>query len=500
MHLKRTDKGSEPDTLSNLTADHLIGASIISSFSRSQCEMLSDHKTPPSKTVVSLRSRMIGAARWVAAGAAFSHVLRLASNLVLTRLLVPEMFGLMTIATTVGLIVGMLSDIGLSQAFLRSKRGEEKAFIDTVWTLQVIRGFVLWAGSLLVALGIYFAAQRGLFSPQSAYGDPILPWLIATTGFWAVINGFASTLAMTSVRDFRLRAIFLLDLIGQFFGLVVMVILAWWTRSIWALVIGSVASASLSAILSHLWKTGERNRFRWDKASVHEVFSYGKWLALSSAMTVFATNGDRIILAAYASAALLGLYSVALSLVGALDTILGHLFDKVMLPAFSEIARNNPPGVPEAYFKLRWRIDPIILFSSGLLVGGAHLLIGTLYDARYAEAGTMLQILALGMIVSRYTLVQQVYLALGKTRYFVPLNVVRLIATFTLIPIGYHFAEFTGALFAIAFRNVPTVLMTFYFNARHGLNNLRLELKTFVFWPAGFALAKGVEWIAMALR
>ena len=180
-------------------------------------------------------------------------------------------------------------------------------------------------------------------------------------------------------------------------------------------------------------------------------------------------------LAAYANAALLGLYSIALSLVGALDMILGQLFDKVMLPAFSEVARNNPAGVPAAYFRLRWKIDPIILVSSGLLFGGAHLLIGTLYDARYADAGLMLQILSLGMIFSRYTLVQQVYLALGQTRYFVPLNVVRLVATFTLIPLGYHFGGFIGSLVAVSFRNLPSVLLTFYFNARHGLNNVRLE-------------------------
>ena len=147
-----------------------------------------------------------------------------------------------------------------------------------------------------------------------------------------------------------------------------------------------------------------------------------------------------------------------------------------------------------------WRIDPIILVTSGLLFGGAHTLIGTLYDARYAEAGQMLQILSLGMIVSRYTLVQQVYLAIGQTRYFVPLNAVRLVSTYTLIPLGYYLGGFTGALIAISFRNVPMVMLTFYFNARHRLNNARLEFGTLVFWVAGFAIAKGAEWVVLAWR
>ena len=455
--------------------------------------------TSPLTPALSLRTRMIGATQWVVLTSGLGHVLRLGSNLILTRLLAPEMFGLMSIAATVATILAMLSDIGLRQAVVRSTRGDEKAFLDTAWTIQVTQGLALWAGSLVAALGLFAATHWGLVSPHSAYGAPILPWLIAATGFWSVVSGFSSTLALTSVRNFQLRPVFLLEFTGQIFGLIVMILFAWLTRSIWAL-FGAMAGSALSAVLSHLWMRGRRNRFRWDKSSAHEVFAYGKWLAVSSTVTVFATNGDRLMLAAYASATLLGLYSIALSLVGALDTILGQFFDRVMLPAFSEVARNNPNGVPSAYFRLRWRIDPIILVTSGLLFGGAHTLIAHLYDARYAEAGQMLQILSLGMIVSRYTLVQQVYLAIGQTRYFVPLNLVRLVATYTLIPLGYYVGGFTGALIAISFRNVPMVMLTFHFNARHRLNNARLEFGTLVFWVAGFAIAKGAEWIVLAWR
>jgi O-antigen/teichoic acid export membrane protein len=438
--------------------------------------------------------------QWVVLASALSHLVRLGGNLILTRLLAPEMFGLMSIATMAGIIMVMLSDIGLRQAVIRSARGDDKTFLDTAWTIQVARGLLLWIGSVIAAVGLSVATHSGLVPSHSAYGDPILPWLIASTGAWAVINGLASTLSITSTRNFELRPVILLELLGQSFGLVIMVLLAWLTRSIWSLVFGAIASSALSAVLSHLWMRGTRNRFRWDRASVHELFSYGKWLALSSAVTVFATNGDRLLLAAYANATLLGLYSLALSLVGALDTIMGQVFDKVMLPAFSEVARNNPNGVPDAYFRLRWRIDPIILASSGFLFGGAHTLIGILYDSRYTDAGQMLQILSLGMIASRYTLVQQVYLAIGQTNYFVPLNMVRLFATFTLIPLGYHFGGFFGSLIAISCRDVPSVVLTFFFNAKDRLNNLRLELTTLIFWPTGFAIAKGAEWILAALR
>lgn len=443
---------------------------------------------------------MLGASRWVVLSAGFGHVLRLLGNLILTRLLIPDMFGLMSIATTAGVILFMLSDIGSQQAVIRSRRGDEPAFLDTVWTIQVIRGFLLWGASVVVAVGLSLAARSGLVSAHSTYGDPILPWLIVATGLPTAVSGLASTLSLSSIRSFQMRPVFLMNILSQAFGLIIMIGLAWLTRSVWALVLGSTATYALAAVLSHLWMRGPRNRLRWDRSSAYEVFSYGKWLAVSSAVTVFASNGDRLLLAAYSSPATLGLYSIALALVSALDTVLVQLFSQVMLPAFSEVARNDPSHVPPAYFRLRRRIDPIILIASGLLFGGAHLLIGVLYDKRYAGAAEMLQILALGMIVNRYTLVQQVYLAIGQTRYFVSLNATRLVSTFTLIPLGFHFGGFLGALIAISCRDVPMAILTLYLNSRHRLNDLRLEVGTLVFWPAGFLLARGAEWIVNAWK
>ena len=443
---------------------------------------------------------MIGATQWVVVGSSIGHVLRLGSNLILTRLLVPDMFGLMSIATTVGVIMVMLADIGLRQAVIRSERGDEPAFLNTAWTMQVVQGFVLWGGSIVVAIALGLSDALGWVDPTSTYGDPLLPWLVAATGFYAVLNGLSSTLALTSTRHFKLRPIFLLDFIGQVVGLIVIVPLAWWSKSIWSLVVGSMASIGVSALLSHVWMNGPRNVFRWEMASVREIFNYGKWLAVSSAVTVFATNGDRLILAAYANAATLGLYSVALSLVGALETVLNQLFDRVMLPAFSEVARRDIANVPNAYFRLRWKIDPLILISSGLLFGSADFLIAVLYDSRYSGAGQMLQILSIGMIVTRYSLVQQVYLAMGQTRYFVWLNLVRLVATFTLIPLGYYLGGFFGALIAIALRNTPMVILTLYYNSKHGLNNVKLEFLTLLFLPLGYGLGTAVSWFLGSIR
>ena len=93
-------------------------------------------------------------------GFGFSQVLRLASNLVLTRLLFPEAFGVMAMVSVFLMGLAMFSDVGVGPAIMQSKRGDDRDFLDTAWTIQIIRGVSLWlvACALTWPMAIYFAS------------------------------------------------------------------------------------------------------------------------------------------------------------------------------------------------------------------------------------------------------------------------------------------------------------------------------------------------------
>ena len=69
------------------------------------------------------------------------QVMRLASNLILTRILSPEDFGLMALVTSFLIGLAMFSDMGFGPSIMQSKRGDDPVFLDTIWTLKIIRGF-----------------------------------------------------------------------------------------------------------------------------------------------------------------------------------------------------------------------------------------------------------------------------------------------------------------------------------------------------------------------
>ena len=76
-------------------------------------------------------------------GHVLSNAIRLGSNLILTRLLLPEHFGLAALGMVVLTGLHMLSDVGVGAALIQHARGDEPTFHRTAFTIQVVRGLFL---------------------------------------------------------------------------------------------------------------------------------------------------------------------------------------------------------------------------------------------------------------------------------------------------------------------------------------------------------------------
>src|SRR5713101_1716008 len=110
-----------------------------------------------------LVQRVLRAGGWTVLGYGTSQLLLLAGNLILTRLLFPEAFGLMAIVLAVMVGVALLSDVGIEQSIIHNKRGNEPAFVNTAWSIKVIRGVLMWLALWLLADPL-----------ASLYGEPML--------------------------------------------------------------------------------------------------------------------------------------------------------------------------------------------------------------------------------------------------------------------------------------------------------------------------------------
>lgn len=436
------------------------------------------------------RTAILYAATWSLGGYVALQFLRIASSLVLTRLLVPEMFGIMAVATMVQVAVAMLSDLGLRPAAIQSRYGDDETYLNTAWTLQFIHGLTIWLVCLLIAGLIATANSVGFLPAGSVYAEPDLPAVIAILCFTAVISGLQSTKIITAFRSLSLGRVTAIELVAQIVSLAVAVVLAWQTGSIWSFVVAALCSSAVSSVLSFLWLPGLPNRFALDRDCVADLVRFGKWVLLSSAFTVFASNGDRLLLAVWISPTMLGLYVLAFNLVSMLEGAGNRLFSSVAVPALSRIYREEPDRLPVMFTRLRLPFDIAFIAASAALMVAGQDLIDLLYDDRYSGAAQMLEVLAFGLLIARYGVIANVYLAIGQPRLLTLLNFVRSLSLFTLVPLGYVLLGIDGALWGVALHGLPGAIVLWFLNSRLQLNSLKVELLVLLSWPVFYFIGK----------
>jgi len=385
----------------------------------------------------SLRSLALSGSAWTLGGYAVSQLVRLGSHLILAWLLAPEIFGLMALVKVVQQGLGMFSDVGILPSIIRSKRGEDPEFLNTAWTIQVIRGVALWIVACILAWPAATIFARN---------DPVawqLLHLLPVAGFGAVLDGLCSTTLGTLNRDLRFGRVTMLELGKQLTAVAVMVAWGSVSATAWALVAGGLAGSAFASLVSHFLVPGYRVRFAWNRDCVAEIASFGKWIFLSTAFTFLAVNLDKLILGNILTLDHLGLYSIALVFAKVPQYVSMRLSSTVLFPVYARF-RNEPENMVAVALRARGLVLLLGMAVCCCLAIGSPLFFETLWDPRYHEAGQISQWMALYIWT---TLVHQtmsrIPLALGNSRAMFYSNVWMCMGIL-LAAGGYYLAELPG--------------------------------------------------------
>src|SRR5581483_9951160 len=132
------------------------------------------------------------------------------------------------------------------------KRGEDADFLNTAWTIQILRGFAICLVTALMACCLYIASVFNLVPTNSAWASPHLPLVLLVVGLSPVLSAFESTKSMTAYRDLRFGRVIMIGLVAQLGSLALTATLGIVTRSIWALVAGLLAAPLITTFMSHV--------------------------------------------------------------------------------------------------------------------------------------------------------------------------------------------------------------------------------------------------------
>lgn len=363
---------------------------------------------PPGPQRESIVRRVLRGSAWMAAGSLSSQALRLVANLILTRLLFPEAFGLMALVTAFIIGMSMFSDVGILPWIQQNKKGDDPVYLNTAWTVQVARGVVLWLVLCLLAAPL-----------ASFFNEPALAVILPIAGLELLIMGFVPTRAHAAYRHLDVARVVSFKLASQVVGVVIMVVLAWQLQSVWALVIGTLARCVALVAMMHLGLSGHVDRPAWNREAASEIIGFGKWIFLSTICGFFVAQGDKLILGKLLSTQTLGIYNIGFFLASFPVLLAETVTRKVLIPLY----RDRPPHASRANFmairRLRFGVTGgIFLLLAALSLFGTGL-VDLLYDERYTLSGVILVLVACAKMPLAIGLTYaQAALASGNSRQF----------------------------------------------------------------------------------
>lgn len=355
-----------------------------------------------------LRSRSIRASGLTFVGFGAQNLLRLGGNLILTRILFPEAFGIMALVQVFITGLEMFSDIGINTSIIQNKRGHDPAFLNTAWTLQILRGLLLWTIVLLSAPWI-----------ASFYEVPVLEALLPVAGATVLIAGFNSTKLAAANKELTIGTVTMILIVSQVVALICIIALALTLKSVWALAIGGLGGALCKMLLSHFALPGVNNRLQLERAAFKEMFRFGKYIFLATLSGFLIAQADRGILGKYVSLDELALYQIAFFLATVPIVMQRQLASKVLFPLYSKRPPSESAANRSSVAKARAAIVGTILTLSAILAVFGNDLVIFLYDPRYEAAGLLLVLIALSRLPAIVTgNYGQVLLAAGASGAF----------------------------------------------------------------------------------
>ena len=446
-----------------------------------------------------LKSRILLAGAWTVGAYGAEAAIRLLTSLIMTRLLFPEAFGLMAIVSTIPAALAMLSDTGIRSSIVRHRGNLDADFLRTAWTVQCIRGVILWGIMLILSALLTLQPIRQLIPAGSALANPLLPWLLATTGSVLVLGGLESVNLYVQERNIRMGPLAVRTIASKIAPVPFMIILAYMFHSVWALVIGSLISQLVALAASHIFVPGDKMRFRWHAEVARSLLMDGKWIALSSANNVLTSQGDRLILSAMMTSSQLGFYSIAWLLLESFRALLLSLHTRLTLPVLSELYRNRQEATITHYYRYRRPIELAAFTAAGGLWIVGPSLVSSLYGSRYSDAGDILKVLSIGMLALPYGMIVETFLAKGQLRIFSLLSIFNSVSFIVAVFIGYAVAGIQGVIWGLTLFRWPQIICATALAYRR---NWIMPVREIVYLPMfgvgvllGYAAESVMEWI-----
>lgn len=300
---------------------------------------------------------------------------------VLSRLLSPEAFGLVALATAFTVFIELFLDQGFGAAIVQ--RAElEPEHLDTAFWINILAGILLTA-ALIAGSGLVAAFFE---EPRLA---PVLRWLSISF----ILSALSSTQTSILQRKLAFKNLAARSLGATAVGGVVGIGMAFAGFGVWSLVGQDLVTNLAGAII--LWRASDwRPRFNVSVKHYRELFNFGVSIVGNHALTVIIRRSDAFLIGYFLGPALLGFYTIGYQLLLVIIRLVTEVTNSVAFPTFSRI-QHEPERMRRAFYNVTQYTS---LFAFPVFIGLAVVapeLVLAAFGEKWAPSIPVMQVLSL---------------------------------------------------------------------------------------------------------
>ncbi|WP_161890516.1 lipopolysaccharide biosynthesis protein [Pontibacter russatus] len=380
----------------------------------------------------------------------FSFVIKL----VLAKLLFPEQFGLVGMATVFTSFVQVFNELGIGAALVQRKDEElrDAHFHTAFWT------GVVWSVGIFLIIAFVVAPLAAQF-----YNEPLLSSLIPVLSIGVLSSpvNLVHRAQLTKQMDFKKLAF--IGNASTIFAGAVALMLAFLGAGVWSLVFNSVATFVIAMPL-YFRATKWVPKLVWEKQAFNDVFGFGIYTTGTSVLNNLLTNLDYLLIGKLLSASALGVYTFAFVLTDTFRNQFTVMMNKVMYPVYGQ-HQDDPALLKKYYLKVVTYNSLVIYPAMVLLIVLGEPLILNLFGSKWQESILPMKILALSvmihMLVSGHSSLLR---GQGRPRLELKLQFFKAAFLYApLIVIGIYKYGIVGASWACVIYKVLEVILIQYY-------------------------------------
>jgi len=349
-------------------------------------------------------SRAKSQALWLAAGQISTRAVQFVATIALARLLLPEHFGKVAIASVVWEVVALFANTGVAATLVQRRERIEELSQAAFWLNATV-------SASIAALSLAVAAVAARF-----YGEPAILPIIGLYAASFVISSAGTVHAVLLTRELAFGRITVVETAAATTSAAVSVALAFAGFGYWSLVLHAPAMALLRVVL--LWRLHPwRPRLSPMVALWGGIFEYGRWLLGADLVSYVNLNGDYMITGKVLGQHALGIYSMAYRVANWPVEAGVWLVARVAFPTLSGL-QADPKRLADVFTKMLRAVALLAFPAVAVLLATAPDLIGALYGAeRWGRAAPLVRILLLYVVFRVIgSPASQVLLATGRAR------------------------------------------------------------------------------------